>query len=275
MISHHLLALSFPSQIIIMSNFNNSAKELLNIVLAFKHFFSNNKLGEKNINLSDGWVSVFNIDNPDEDHDAFFNAIQHVRALYHDVTQMISFLPEIESEEFINLLRPIEKMLNPYNMRYRWSNLDTYITDGMIGSLDGLASKIELNYQRLISDSNYELNNDGSDLTIEELQINIESLINDIIQSDIELGLRNFILDNLDVIRTAILEYRNVGHIGLRSTAEIVIGRFTMYSGSIERNINDDYWSKIKSICISTSRYILLNDNIWGLLGGGTPRLLQ
>jgi hypothetical protein len=245
-----------------MANLDNPASRLYRIMNQLRSFDKGDPEEEKRQSLVSVWLAVLEAD-PKDPH-ALADKLRQVRSLYEESLLGLRILPGLEKDEIKDLLSPIAHLLNPANFNYIWKGMkQSYLTPGVLVALE-LCS---LRFQQLP-------NAPGMDeKTLDQFQRDIDSLVRDTQVAQIGPVVKDSVVQNLDLIRKAITEYRAGASFSLRSALEAAVGRFYLYAGKYKENMPGDLFGRVTSVIEQFTKLVLPSDKGWQLSGGGQPRL--
>jgi hypothetical protein len=244
-----------------MANQDNPASRLYRIMNQLRSFDKGDPEEEKRQSLVSVWLTVLDAD--PKDPNALSDKLRQVRGLYEESLLGLRILPGLEKEEIKDLLNPIAQLLNPANFNYIWKGMkQSYLTPGVLVALELCSLRFQQAPNAPVMDEK----------ALDQLQKDVDALVRDILVAQIGPAVKENTLQNLDLIRKSIGEYRVGSGFSLRGALEAAVGRFYLYAGKYKENMPGDLFGRVTSVIEQFTKVVLPCDKSWQLAGGGQPR---
>lgn len=158
------------------------------------------------------WAETFGLE-PSATADILF-LIGKMIELARDAKQSINGLDNIDHEIYIKPFHNIEKAFSFANIEDHWDNISRHLDEATMVGLSFCADVLSRTSGEQIIDQE----------TLNDLMEQVENLTHEIMDSEIPPDLKAVLIDNLEEIRRAILEYRIRGVDGLKRALEGSLG---------------------------------------------------
>jgi hypothetical protein len=242
-----------------MATQDNPASRLYRIMNQLRSFDKGDPEEEKRQSLVSVWLAVLEAD-PKDPH-ALADKLRQVRGLYDESLLGLRILPGFEKDEIKDLLSA--QLLNPANFNYIWKGMkQSYLTPGVLVALELCSLRFQQAPNAPAMDEK----------ALDQLQKDIDALVRDIQAAQIGPVVKESVVQNLDLIRKAIAEYRAGASFALRNALEASVGRFHLYAGKYKENMQGDLFGRVTSVVEQFTKLVLPADKGWQLAGGGPPR---
>jgi hypothetical protein len=164
------------------------------------------------------WAKVLNLD-PYKTADVHFKLVD-LQILIRNTRNYIKSLETHKTEKYLEALDNIQSaLLNNNLLQSLWGNVKSQISKETIYLIDACEDFLTLQGKTLREISPAEL---------EELQQQIRTLLDEIINTDIDQETKQFLINELKKIEDAILNYRVRGSSGIVEVSEQSIGRIVV-----------------------------------------------
>jgi len=191
-----------------------------------------------NTKMREVWARVFGIE-PNDAEELFLLYVEILRLL-KNAREDMERLPNIEPSLYLQPFQQLERAFTVSSFEHPVEHFKRFLDDATMTGLKFGAYALSQASQETIVEQE----------VLDNLQSEIESLIQDILQSEeIIHELRSFLIDRLDDIRRAIMYYRLNGSRGLRKALETTIGASFLLQFSQVPNADkdsQDRWENMK-----------------------------
>ena len=174
---------------------------------------------------------------------------------------------EVDKELYIEPLERLETAFSSNSLVHQWANFSQYLDPTTMKSLQFCADILSRRMgEKLVSDEE-----------LETLRKDVDELFELIVDSDLDLLLKNFLLERLEQIRHALLYYRLNGSKGLKDALEKIVGAGFVFN-AINGNSNfgekaREILPKFGKIFVALMKLVEFGNNIKGLTDSNFPLL--
>ncbi len=212
--------------------YNNPAKRLLDIVEETL------KIENKSITLMDAYCDILNV--PSRNITDLYKRIIEIDKLIEEIENAINDNNILDPELHLNPIKSIRYIFFYSNFTVALSQVIPRLSNENIMSLKHTVSVL----------SNYYKNDEKK---LEEKEIleflkELNELVTNVTKSNINRELKSFIVEQLEIIRDALLSYKINGNVGLQKSLERTIYAVFSNYKNIEENIDDENVSKFKDM---------------------------
>jgi hypothetical protein len=181
----------------------------------------------------------------------------------------IKAMPNINQDLYLEPLTNIEQTYRVYNLQASWESVMNCLSPETTTGLKFLVELFSQNSKEGLIEAP----------VLDELRQEVETLIALIIETELELEVKAFLLDKLEIMRTAILHYRLSGSQGLKNAAESMIGAAFLHRVAIENECKDSKRDEIiknaLGLVARVVEVVSATMTIASLSGVDIPRLLK
>lgn len=202
-----------------MANNNNSAGRLYNILSAVKPT-------PVHITCRNAWASYFSIV-PTETA-TLLQVLAKLLTLVTEAKKEIGHLAGVRHELYLAPFDNIEGAFASFNLEVPWNNFVTFLDATTMLGLEFAADTLAL--QRPETTISQE--------KLTEIQAEVEALTQKIVASSLPIALKTLLLENLEKIRRAILDYRITGVAGLSDVVDGSFGSTIRYRDEIKEGMD-------------------------------------
>lgn len=203
------------------------------------------------------WADVFGV-SPDSPIDILQSMAQLINLIL-EAKDAVTQLDDINHDIYLRPLNKIGDAFSKINLETQWDNFRNNIDDATMTSLefcsDTLSRRVN---EEIITDED-----------LSDILAVAGSLLEVVLDADIDSTLKAILVENIEAIRSATLGYRVSGAKGLRRAVEVSLGSMMWYRDLFERELSDskkkktilDYLSlvdKIKTIVDTAMKLKLL-----------------
>jgi hypothetical protein len=213
------------------------------------------------------WGSVLHV-NP-ANNSELLPAPARLMMLVKEARQSVQELEEINHELYLKPFEQIERAFQHVNLEESWQRFKSQLDDPTMVALAFCADTLSREGGEIQIDSE----------KLQKFQEEVNSLLEDIIQSDINQELKDFIIRGLEEIRRAIFEYRLGGSEGLRKALEMNLGGMFFNAEEIQKEKRKKVVSRYLEVINTLLNLVTIALNIKQITGpitnlllpGGTP----
>lgn len=195
---------------------DNSAGRLYNI-------FSEAMTKHQNWKARQVWGEIFDVD-PDETG-VILSKVANMINVIEETKNHFASIEGINNDIYIEPFDTLQKALSTVNFETNWSTFRNQISGSTLTALKFCADYLKGSSTEQVIEQE-ELNN---------LREEVETILHQVIDSDLPKELRFIIIDNLEGIRKAILDYQLLGAEGLKRELKYNIGSFYLHSKEFEK----------------------------------------
>jgi hypothetical protein len=207
------------------------------------------------------WGTIFGVDPSDTPR--VLSLVIQLMDLVGDTRECIEAMENIDKETYLKPIQDVEKAFSVANLDAPWSHFKGHISDSTMLGLAFCSDTLSRAAREEVVDQ----------AALDELKADVEAMIDDILKLDIEPTLRAVILDHLESIRRAIVEYRIRGTKGLRQALDSGIGSLLRHRDELKKSDNQTLVSRLTSLFGKIDRYVALATTARKLYGHVTELL--
>ena len=216
-----------------MTNQNNPASRLHSIL-------TKSKLGQfRQHSAMKMWAEVFEIDLEEPSGDTLLIVqLANLRGLVDDVKSKV-LAEEVKNSLYLKHFDKIEAATRFDQLGAAWSGSENQLTEAAMDGLEHCAELLSKSYAE-------------SDISEEILAIkdNVDELSEEVLASDLDPEIRDFILKELEMIRRGIFDYRTRGAAGLKDSIAMAVGTIVMVQGVPKPGNDNGFYAKTKKIIL-------------------------
>ena len=222
--------------------------------------------GTNAMNVQRGWALVFNI--PAEDIPSLLKAIAGLDELSQRAETIIKNVDDIDHEAYLQYFPNISKAIRTsFSLTNEWNTVRKFLDDATLNNLR-LCVDITKDVIKIFIDQD----------TLSEIQSKVEELLEQVLSSDIPQDIKQKIIEHLQHIHDAVVNYRLSGPEGLEEATERYLGFLFLHYDVLRKTKFNDYfdshWDLIKFLVevlgIGIGALQLLGPAITNLLGAGS-----
>lgn len=212
-----------------MSNTNNPAGRLYNFLIQAR---KNN--GDRSIR--EVWASIAGIDPSDKSNVLRF--VADLIILSQEARVAIEKLENIDHQIYLSPFIRINDALGRINLEDRWETISRYLDEPTMVALAFCADTLS----RTGSDNNI------SEEDLDKLKSEINDLLEQVIDLDISQELKDYLVEQLEKMRAAVVGYKIYGNKGLKQVLESIFGATLLHQDAIRSSMveekNKPIWAK-------------------------------
>ncbi|NWF36065.1 hypothetical protein [Mariprofundus sp. KV] len=210
------------------------------------------------------WADVFEINLEEPDGPLrLIGQLANLKALIHEVREKISGM-DVRQSLYLKHFEKIENATRIDQLGAAWSTSESQLSEATMDSLEHCSELLSSAFSE-----------DDISESIVEIKDKVENLSEEVIASDLDEPIKNFILKELEVIRRGIFDYRLKGASGLRESVATTIGDF-MLSPDVSQSTNDKgFLSKLKTLIVDTEKITSSAMRLKALAGTAANNVLE
>jgi len=160
------------------------------------------------------WASVFGLG--EDDVIGVYHCLIVMQGVLDEVERELVSIPELNTELYLSCVPQIQKVITPIQLNATWTHYGEHLSESVMTTLAFCADKLA-EFASEVPIEPDELNG---------LQADVDSLFERVERSSLDPLLKEIVLDFLEAIRRAVVEYRLRGARALREVLEATIGAF-------------------------------------------------
>jgi len=182
------------------------------------------------------WSKVFDVNAADTP--ACLSVLIQVLGLVTDTRRSIESLENIDKEVYLQPIKNIEDSLTITHLDAAWVNCKRHITEATIVGLAFCADTLSRVAPEEVLDNG----------VLNELKHEVEAMSDYVEKSEIKSTLKAVILDHLESIRRAVVEYKARGTQGLREALDSGIGSLIRHRDELRKTENQDVMKRLREL---------------------------
>lgn len=174
--------------------------------------------------FGDAWAKVFGVDT--EDQGRVLTLLAQVILEVDRGKEAVQTNPEINQELYLRPFEELEKAFNLINYGKSWKSWSNRLQDDTLTKLAYCANEL----------SRVQPEGTISDDDLAELRSQLEEVLDFVLEAEIDDALKQVLVDGLETLRRAILEYKIRGAAGLREALERNYGMLMLHGHEIGKD---------------------------------------
>jgi hypothetical protein len=147
--------------------------------------------------------------------------------LFHETKAALEGVKDLNRDLYMSEMHRIENLMFPSTLFRPWNGVKNSLTDTAMQALAFCAERL----------SELPLHRDADPHALAQLQADVEALSERVIGSDeIDTEAKGLLVDLLNILREALIEYRIRGPARLREAVEQLVGKLVVNRSKVERN---------------------------------------
>lgn len=168
------------------------------------------------------WARVLEIQPSDDAQ--LLHALVQLHALIPEIKAAVEGISNLDHSLYTKPLPVVSEILDIKHLNFNWKDTRARLTGSLMTSLQFCAAELERHPRpRSIP---------ADDL--EQLQSDVEALSNQILEGDLDDALKRFLLQQVETVRAALLQYRLRGPAALREALEQITGAAFLNFNTVE-----------------------------------------